>query len=127
MKNQILTQLVNELKTECNRYTNGICQTNACLTRGGYKRGEKQNYETATCERHEQIKELEILLPKTMKTSKQLAEHYLNNLLGGRKGLNYKDIVQDTEIEKAIAKELEEFIEEIRDNEIDKFRQYNKE
>jgi hypothetical protein len=57
-----LEQLVSELKAACNRYANGSCQTLVCLKRGGYHRGEKPVYETATCERHEQVKALETLL-----------------------------------------------------------------
>ena len=57
-----LHRLVSELKAECNRYTNGQCSTLACLKRGGYQRGDKPDYETATCERHEQVMALETLL-----------------------------------------------------------------
>ena len=58
-----LERLIGELKDSCNRYKNGICQTTACLKRGGYQRGEKPNYDVATCDRHEQVNALEILLP----------------------------------------------------------------
>jgi hypothetical protein len=57
-----LKVLINELKTQCNRYANGICQTSACLKRGGYQLGNKPDYEIATCECHEQIIALETLL-----------------------------------------------------------------
>ena len=48
-----------------------------------------------------------------MKTSKQLAKHYLDNILGGRKGLDISEIVDDEEIEQEIASDLENFIEGI--------------
>ena len=57
-----LERLVSELKAQCNRHINGSCQTLSCLKRGGYQRGDKPNYKTATCERHEQIKALEAML-----------------------------------------------------------------
>ena len=57
-----LERLIGELKDSCNRYKNGICQTTACLKRGGYKCGDKPNYEDATCERREQAEAIEMLL-----------------------------------------------------------------
>lgn len=57
-----LDRLVSELKGECCRYANGECQTLACLKRGGYKRGEKPDFNVAICERHEQVVALEALL-----------------------------------------------------------------
>lgn len=52
------------LKTQCNRYTNGICSTAGCLRRGGYSGEVPVNYELATCHAHETIKELESLRAK---------------------------------------------------------------
>jgi hypothetical protein len=57
---EVIDALVNELKADCNRYTNGQCQTVACLKRGGYKKGGPQpNYEIATCDRYEQVQALD--------------------------------------------------------------------
>ena len=58
----ILRPVLKELQGQCNRYTNGVCQTAACLKRGGYIRGETPNYDVATCERYVQAQTLEVLL-----------------------------------------------------------------
>ena len=60
----ILEDLINELKADCNRYVNKFCSTSGCLKRGGYKLGDKVDYEIATCKRHEQVKALEELIAK---------------------------------------------------------------
>jgi hypothetical protein len=60
-KKEILNDLVNELKNDCNRYKNGICQSLICLQNGGYDKSQK-NFDLATCKRHEQIKVLEKLI-----------------------------------------------------------------
>lgn len=60
-----LERLACELKAECNRYLNGICETLACLQRGGYTQGQTPDCDAATCERHEQVKALETLLATT--------------------------------------------------------------
>lgn len=53
------------LKKQCNRYANGECQTVACLKRGKGMDGTVHlNYENATCEAHEILKELEVLRKK---------------------------------------------------------------
>lgn len=75
-----LERLVSELKAECNRYANGSCQTLACLKRGGYHRGDKPDYETATCERHEQVKALETLLANIVLTNKKEEKHEKEDL-----------------------------------------------
>lgn len=49
------------LKSFCNRYVNGQCQTLACLKRGGYRAGMKPDYNLATCGYHEVLLELRIL------------------------------------------------------------------
>lgn len=50
----------NWLKEQCNRYTNGFCQTVACLKRGGYVRDKVPvNCDVATCEPYEILQELE--------------------------------------------------------------------
>jgi hypothetical protein len=73
-----LACLVSELKAECNRYANGSCQTLYCLKRGGYQRGDKPDYDVATCKQHEQVKALETLLANigqtTMNTDASNAE-----------------------------------------------------
>lgn len=48
----LLTDAVQWLKDQCNRYTNGRCTTRRCLVRGGYI-GPPADYNIATCEPHE--------------------------------------------------------------------------
>lgn len=81
-KTSPLDHLVGELKNQCNKYANGSCQTLACLKRGGYKRGEKSNYEEATCERHEQVKALEALEHFRSYLQTCADEHETNDMKG---------------------------------------------
>lgn len=57
-QNNVLLSLLDELKSQCNKYTNQECQTLACLKRGGWKRGEQVKYRISTCEKHEQATQL---------------------------------------------------------------------
>lgn len=60
---QLILNLIERLKSECNKYVNGKCYTIACMKRGKYyKRGGPCNPDCATCESHEQIIVLESLL-----------------------------------------------------------------
>lgn len=45
----VIQILIDDLKAECNFHTNGVCQTQGCLIRGGYKVGERVSYSLATC------------------------------------------------------------------------------
>ena len=45
----------------CNRLAHGTCNSGDCLIRGGYKRGDVVNYETATCEAFEISRAIKIL------------------------------------------------------------------
>lgn len=56
------------LKDQCNRHTNGICQTRGCLVRGGYDGVGPVNYAKATCEAHEVLCELGALRLAVLKT-----------------------------------------------------------
>lgn len=50
------------LKTQCNRYVNGICSTRRCLVRGGHESGSGPvDFDVATCEHHELINQLDRL------------------------------------------------------------------
>ncbi len=62
--NKIIKNLSDSIKSECNRYVNGVCQTMTCLQRGGYKRGDPVDYSIATCEKDEQVVALCSLLDK---------------------------------------------------------------
>jgi len=57
-----IEKLLVQLKLQCNKHTNGQCQTLACLKRSGYQRPAKPDYNLATCEVHEQITAIETLL-----------------------------------------------------------------
>lgn len=48
------------LKSQCNRFANGLCSNTSCLKRGGYKT-PPVDYNVATCESYEQLKALETL------------------------------------------------------------------
>lgn len=45
-----------------------------------------------------------------MKTAEEFAKHYLNFVLGDRRGLDYREIVQDEEIENEIVKQLADMV-----------------
>ena len=62
LRNNVLSSLLDELKSQCNKYVNQECQTLACLKRGGWKRGEHVQYRLATCEKNEQAVELRKLI-----------------------------------------------------------------
>lgn len=57
----ILKSNDNWIRAQCNRYENGQCQTRSCLMRGGWAQGKPVDYETATCDAHETLVELEQL------------------------------------------------------------------
>lgn len=51
-------KLIDELKQECNRYTNGKCYNATCMKRGGYDSKTAKlpvDYDIATCKYHEAI------------------------------------------------------------------------
>jgi hypothetical protein len=58
----VLDRLVSDLKSRCNRHTNGECMSIVCLRNGGYEHGTKPDYSVATCEVHEQVTALESLI-----------------------------------------------------------------
>lgn len=58
----LLDSIIAELKSSCNRYINGECNSLTCLKQGGYQRGSMPDYSKATCERHKQVMELEALI-----------------------------------------------------------------
>lgn len=49
-----------------------------------------------------------------MKTKEELATKYLRSMLGSRRGLDYRDVIQDEEIEKEVEVELSQFIAAIQ-------------
>lgn len=54
------------LKSQCNRYINGVCLIKHCLVRGGEHSvcGDHQNYNKSTCEIHETIVRIQKLEEK---------------------------------------------------------------
>lgn len=60
------------LKSQCNRYVNGVCQTLGCLRRGGYHDGPL-HYDCATCEPHELLTELQHLRSEVQGLNYELA------------------------------------------------------